>query len=230
MPRDGRIFSSWHLSTLQQRKIICTGVLKGDLRLQPAKPRRAVLFNNRIWAPKWSLITFKFYLRPCISFTENRRLLAQLYYFRSAEVWKASFEKDHRGFVESHRRPEGFVALLTRPASNIHSTTPSLGQLPLTSHNVSFDPCGEDPRSIPYRAMSVCCSLSLHRVTFTNLSSNNVLVTLYKVLEVHHDNWKTCFSTIFYQSDPHTLFKIPEKLQRVNDPAARVFYQPLTFT
>lgn len=78
--------------------------------------------------------------------------------------------------------------------------------------------------------MSVGCSLSLYRVGFTNLSFNNVLVTLYKVLEVHHDSLITCFNTTAYQPYPYTSFKIPEKLQRVKDRAARVFYQLLTFT
>lgn len=82
-----------------------------------------------------------------------------------------------------------FVALLTGPASNIHSTALSLGRLPLTFYNVSFDPRRKkDPRSGPYKSMTVGCSLSQHRVGFTNVSFNNGLVTLYKVLEVHPDN------------------------------------------
>lgn len=59
---------------------------------------------------------------------------------------------------------------------------------------------------------------------------NKVLVTLYKVLGVHHHNQITCFNTIVYQSYTYTSFKIPAKLQRVKDRAARLFYQPLTFT
>lgn len=114
----------------------------------------------------------------------------------------------------------------------MNSTALCLGQLPWAFTMSVLAHAGKKaPGSNPHKSMSVGCSLSLHRVGFTSLSFNNVLVCLYKVLQVHHGNWITCFNTVFYQSHPHIFFKIPEKLQRVKyHCAARMFCQPLRFT
>lgn len=53
-------------------------------------------------------------------------------------------------------RPEEFVALLTGPTSNIHSTALALGQLPLTFYKVSFEPHKEERSKIRSLQINEC--------------------------------------------------------------------------
>lgn len=66
---------------------------------------------------------------------------------------------------------------------------------------------------------------------FTNLSFNNISITLYKVLEVQHDKeLNTFFYTIIYQPYTYNFFTILEILHSIKFRTAGVFYQPLTIT
>lgn len=106
-----------------------------------------------------------------------------LYYYRSTNIWKAWFMKNHKKCVKRHNCSEALDAtLLTGSAFNTYSTALAHGYLPLTFYNVSFDLCRGKIQGPVLPNQLMWLFPQPIQMGFTNLSVNNISSTFYKFL------------------------------------------------